>query len=68
MVGDAMLDRYWFGEVERVSAEAPVPIVRVRRSEERLGGAATQAIRNLNLALGLPETTGVGGGVDAQAR
>ena len=43
VVGDAMLDRYWFGEVERVSLEAPVPIVRVERSEERLGGAANVA-------------------------
>ena len=43
VVGDAMLDRYWFGEVERVSAEAPVPVVRVQRSEERLGGAANVA-------------------------
>ena len=43
VVGDAMLDRYWFGDVERLSAEAPVPIVRVERSEERLGGAANVA-------------------------
>lgn len=46
VVGDAMLDRYWFGEVDRVSPEAPVPVVRVRRSEERLGGAANVA-RNI---------------------
>src|SRR4249920_2433444 len=43
VVGDAMLDQYWFGEVERVSPEAPVPIVRVQRREERLGGAANVA-------------------------
>jgi D-glycero-beta-D-manno-heptose-7-phosphate kinase len=43
VVGDAMLDQYWFGDVERVSPEAPVPIVRVRRREERLGGAANVA-------------------------
>ena len=35
-----MLDRYWFGEVSRISPEAPVPIVRVEKREERLGGAA----------------------------
>ena len=40
VVGDAMLDRYWFGAVERISPEAPVPVVRVSREEERLGGAA----------------------------
>ncbi len=38
VVGDAMLDRYLFGEVERISPEAPVPVVRVTREEERLGG------------------------------
>lgn len=43
VVGDVMLDRYWFGEVTRISPEAPVPIVRVERREERLGGAANVA-------------------------
>jgi D-glycero-beta-D-manno-heptose-7-phosphate kinase len=44
VVGDAMLDRYWFGAVERISPEAPVPVVRVSREEERLGGAANVAL------------------------
>ncbi|HMA31501.1 MAG TPA: D-glycero-beta-D-manno-heptose-7-phosphate kinase, partial [Casimicrobiaceae bacterium] len=39
VVGDVMLDRYWFGDVERISPEAPVPVVRIARSEERPGGA-----------------------------
>lgn len=43
VVGDAMLDRYWFGAVERISPEAPVPVVLVQREEERLGGAANVA-------------------------
>lgn len=43
VVGDAMLDRYWFGNVERISPEAPVPVVHVQREEERLGGAANVA-------------------------
>jgi rfaE bifunctional protein kinase chain/domain len=43
VVGDVMLDRYWFGEVNRISPEAPVPVVRVQRTEERLGGAANVA-------------------------
>ena len=43
IVGDVMLDRYWFGEVSRISPEAPVPVVRVERSEERPGGAANVA-------------------------
>ena len=43
VVGDAMLDQYWFGDVERISPEAPVPVVRIQRREERLGGAANVA-------------------------
>jgi rfaE bifunctional protein kinase chain/domain len=43
IVGDVMLDRYWFGEVSRISPEAPVPIVRIEKREERLGGAANVA-------------------------
>ncbi len=43
VVGDVMLDRYWFGEVSRISPEAPVPVVKVERLEERLGGAANVA-------------------------
>jgi rfaE bifunctional protein kinase chain/domain len=43
VVGDVMLDRYWFGEVGRISPEAPVPIVKVDKTEERPGGAANVA-------------------------
>jgi D-glycero-beta-D-manno-heptose-7-phosphate kinase len=43
VAGDVMLDRYWFGDVERISPEAPVPIVRIARTEERPGGAANVA-------------------------
>lgn len=50
VIGDVMLDRYWFGEVDRISPEAPVPVVRVARREDRLGGAANVA-RNI-VALG----------------
>ncbi|MGP1615727.1 MAG: bifunctional heptose 7-phosphate kinase/heptose 1-phosphate adenyltransferase, partial [Pollutimonas bauzanensis] len=50
VAGDVMLDRYWFGEVGRISPEAPVPVVRVARREDRLGGAANVA-RNI-VALG----------------
>ena len=46
VVGDIMLDRYWFGDVSRISPEAPVPVVRMGRTEERLGGAANVA-RNI---------------------
>lgn len=43
VVGDAMLDRYWHGAVDRISPEAPVPVVRVTREEERIGAAANVA-------------------------
>ncbi len=46
VVGDVMLDRYWYGGVERISPEAPVPVVAVKRMEERPGGAANVA-RNI---------------------
>jgi rfaE bifunctional protein kinase chain/domain len=44
VVGDVMLDRYWHGEVSRISPEAPVPVVHVKRIENRLGGAANVAL------------------------
>jgi rfaE bifunctional protein kinase chain/domain len=43
VVGDVMLDRYWFGDSDRISPEAPVPVVQVSRVDERLGGAANVA-------------------------
>jgi rfaE bifunctional protein kinase chain/domain len=43
VVGDAMLDRYWYGTVDRISPEAPVPVVKVTREEERVGAAANVA-------------------------
>ena len=50
VVGDVMLDRYWFGSVDRISPEAPVPVLAVNNEESRAGGAANVA-HNL-LALG----------------
>ena len=50
VVGDAMLDRYWYGAVDRISPEAPVPVVRVTHTEERIGGSANVA--NNIVALG----------------
>jgi len=60
VVGDAMLDRYWFGAVERISPEAPVPIVRVNREEERLGGAANVALNVKTLGAAATLLTVVG--------
>ena len=66
VVGDAMLDRYWFGAVDRISPEAPVPVVRVTREEERLGGAANVAL-NVKM-LGAQATLLTVVGIDEPAR
>lgn len=44
VIGDVMLDRYWYGQASRISPEAPVPVVKVKNSEERLGGAGNVAL------------------------
>lgn len=46
VVGDVMLDRYWFGDTHRISPEAPVPVAKIERTENRAGGAANVA-RNI---------------------
>ena len=60
VVGDVMLDRYWHGAVDRISPEAPVPVVRVQRVEERLGGAANVALNVKNLGARVTLLTVVG--------
>jgi rfaE bifunctional protein kinase chain/domain len=47
VAGDVMLDRYWYGHVDRISPEAPVPVIKVEREDQRLGGAANVA-RNVS--------------------
>ena len=61
VVGDVMLDRYWHGDVARISPEAPVPVVQVKREELRLGGAANVAlnIRTLGAQVTLLSAVGV---------
>ncbi len=49
VVGDAMIDRYWYGAVDRISPEAPGPVVRITREEERIGGAANVASNVVSL-------------------
>lgn len=66
VTGDVMLDRYWSGATERVSPEAPVPVVQVGETEERPGGAANVAV-NL-AALGAAATLLGLVGTDAEAR
>ena len=52
VAGDAMLDRYWFGDVQRISPEAPVPVVAVSENDERAGGAANVACNIAALGAG----------------
>ncbi len=47
--GDVMLDRYWHGSTERISAEAPIPVVDIQEVEDRLGGAANVALNIASL-------------------
>ena len=49
IVGDLMLDTYWWGNVDRISPEAPVPVVALKRKELRVGGAANVALNTVSL-------------------
>lgn len=60
VVGDVMLDRYWFGAVDRISAEAPVPVVRITREKDRLGGAANVVVNSQALGAQVTVLTVVG--------
>jgi len=60
VVGDLILDEYFWGEIERISPEAPVPVLRLRRAEHVLGGAANVA-RNLASMGALVSAVGVVG-------
>jgi len=51
VAGDVMLDRYWFGPTQRISPEAPVPVVHVRDTEERPGGAGNVAVNLASLGV-----------------
>ena len=66
VAGDVMLDRYWFGDVSRISPEAPVPVVHVKRTEERPGGAANVA-RNITALSGSATLLAVVGDDEAAA-
>ncbi len=52
VVGDLMLDRYWHGATSRISPEAPVPVVKVEQSEDRIGGAGNVALNIASLGAG----------------
>lgn len=49
IVGDIMLDTYWWGNVDRISPEAPVPVVALKKKELRVGGAANVALNSVSM-------------------
>ena len=49
IVGDVMLDTYWWGHTDRISPEAPVPVVSLDKREQRVGGAANVALNSASL-------------------
>ncbi|MGQ9427142.1 bifunctional D-glycero-beta-D-manno-heptose-7-phosphate kinase/D-glycero-beta-D-manno-heptose 1-phosphate adenylyltransferase HldE [Gilvimarinus sp. F26214L] len=67
VVGDVMVDRYWYGDTSRISPEAPVPVVKVGRQEDRPGGAANVALNIAALGAGASLTGVVGNDEAAQA-
>ena len=64
VIGDVMLDRYWFGDTQRVSPEAPVPIVNIRNTDHRPGGAGNVALNIASLG-GNVTLLGITGNDDA---
>ena len=65
VIGDVMLDTYWFGSTDRISPEAPVPVVAVKKMEYRLGGAANVALNLLALNAKVSIHSVVGNDADA---
>ena len=49
VIGDVMLDTYWWGNVDRISPEAPVPVVAMHHREQRIGGAGNVALNTVSL-------------------
>lgn len=64
VVGDIMLDRYWYGPTQRISPEAPVPVVKINQDEDRPGGAANVALNIASIG-GKVTLTGVTGNDEA---
>jgi rfaE bifunctional protein kinase chain/domain len=67
VVGDVMLDNYWWGHAERISPEAPVPVVALTRRESRLGGAANVALNCSALGAKVTIASVIGNDVEGAA-
>jgi rfaE bifunctional protein kinase chain/domain len=66
VIGDVMLDRYMIGDVQRISPEAPVPVVELKKEEDRLGGAANVALNIISLGAEVVLATVIGSDVYGQ--
>lgn len=66
IIGDVMLDTYWWGNVDRISPEAPVPVVEVRHKECRVGGAANVALNTASLGARTGIISVIGNDADGQ--
>lgn len=66
VVGDVMLDNYWWGEVDRISPEGPVPVVNLKKRESRLGGAANVALNCKSLGASVSIASVVGNDTDGR--
>ncbi len=64
VIGDVMLDTYWWGRVERISPEAPVPVVAVTSREERIGGAGNVALNIVSLGANVSVLSVIGNDSD----
>src|SRR3977135_111798 len=60
VIGDIMLDTYWWGHVERISPEAPVPVVTLDKCEYRIGGAGNVALNLASLGAGVATFSVIG--------
>lgn len=67
VIGDIMLDKYWSGEVERISPEAPVPVINITSSVDKPGGAANVAMNLANLGMNVT-LMGITGNDDANTQ
>ena len=66
VIGDAMLDTYWWGKVDRISPEAPVPVVAVTKREQRIGGAGNVALNVQSLSAAVSVITVLGNDADGE--
>jgi D-glycero-beta-D-manno-heptose-7-phosphate kinase len=66
VIGDVMLDTYWWGKVERISPEAPVPVVAIDKKEQRIGGAGNVALNTVSLGAETILFSVVGDDADAE--